>query len=132
MPISKHRGFTLIELMITVAIVAILAAVAYPSYQSYIIRANRAAAQSEMLDIANRQQQFLLANRAYADTAALTASGYAIPSDLAGRYTFTAVPGAGPVPSYVITFTPVPGSPQAVDGPLTLDHLGQKTPIDKW
>ena len=56
---SKH-GFTLIELMIAVAIVGILAAVAYPAYTQYMIRANRAAAQSEMMDIANRQQQFLL------------------------------------------------------------------------
>lgn len=130
MPISKQRGFTLIELMITVAIVAILAAVAYPSYQSYIIRANRAAAQSEMLDIANRQQQFLVANRSYANTAALTASGYGLPSELAGRYTFAVALGAGPVPSYTITFTAI--GIQASDGPLTLNNLGQKTPIDKW
>jgi len=64
---NKIQGFTLIELMVTVAIVAILAAIAVPNYQQYVIRAKRAAAQSEMMVIANFEQQYLLANRTYAD-----------------------------------------------------------------
>jgi type IV pilus assembly protein PilE len=83
-PSYKRRtgGFTLIELMITVAIVAILAAVALPSYRQYVVRSKRSAAQAQMMDIANRQQQFLLANRSYADKTALTASGYALPAEV--------------------------------------------------
>lgn len=124
------RGFTLIELMITVAVVAILAAVAFPSYQQYVIRGKRAAAQSEMMDIANRQQQFLLANRSYASKATLEASGYALPTEVSANYTYDITIGAGATPSFTITFTAT-GS-QASDGPLSLTSAGVKTPASKW
>ncbi len=122
----KSRGFTLIELMVTVAIVGILAAVAFPAYTQYIVRANRSAAQAQMLDIANRQQQFLLANRAYATKVVLTASGYSLPADVGARYGYDITVGAGTVPSFTITFTPVVGASQAGDGALTLDSEGVK------
>jgi len=124
------KGFTLIEVMITVVIVAILAAIAYPSYRQYIIRSDRAAAQSVMMDIANREQQFLMANRAYADKATVAASGFSLDSDLAAKYDWGITVGTGTVPSFTITFTPK-GS-QASDVTLTLNHQGVKTPADKW
>ena len=126
----KHRGFTLIELMITVAIVGILAAVAYPSYTSYIRKSVRKAAQAQMLDIANRQQQFLLANRAYADYSAMTTSGYSLPTELVGKYTPTIIVGSTTVPSFTVTFTAA-GS-QVVDGDLTFNSDGTKLPVGKW
>ncbi len=127
---NRLTGFSLIELLMAVAIVGILAAVAFPSYQDYVRRGYRAAAQSEMLDIANKQAQFLLVNRAYASKTTLTASGYSLPSDVSSRYTYAIAIGAGTVPSYTITFTAT-GS-QADDGNLTLDSSGTKTPADKW
>ncbi len=129
---ARVRGFTLIELMVTVAIVAILAAVALPSYQQYIIRSNRAAAQAEMMDLANRQQQFFLANRSYATT--LAALNYSLPSDLSGRYQVTdaslGVNNAATPPNFTITFT-AQGA-QASDGNLSLTSEGVKSPADKW
>ena len=126
----RRQGFTLIEVMITVAIIAILSAIAYPSYQQYIRRGKRAAAQSQMLDIASREQQFLLANRAYADTTALLASGFALPTDVSANYSFDVTPGTASLPSFVINFTAING--QSGDGNLSLDNLGVKTPIEKW
>nr|WP_187806966.1 type IV pilin protein [Pseudomonas alcaligenes] len=126
----KSRGFTLVELMVTVAIVAILAAIALPSYRQYVIRGNRVAAQSQMMDIANRQQQFLLANRAYASKSVLEASGYALPEEVSSNYSYDITVGSGTVPSFTITFTAIEG--QASDGDLTLNSEGAKSPTDKW
>lgn len=125
-----QHGFTLIELMITLAIVAILAAVGYPSYTSHVKKGNRRAAQAQMLDIANRQQQFLLANKAYASKEQLTTSGYSLPSDLSGKYDYRIDLGTGTVPAFTITFTA--SGTQASDGDLTFNSEGVKAPADKW
>ena len=125
-----QKGFTLIELMIAIAVIGVLAAIAYPSYTQHIRKGNRAAAQAQMLDIANREQQYLLANRTYATKAQLEATGYALPAEVSSKYTYDIALGAGNVPTFTITFTPT-GS-QAVDGSLTLDSTGVKTPSDKW
>lgn len=128
---SFNQGFTLIELMITVAIIGILTAIALPNYLQYVIRSNRSAAQSQMMDIANREQQFLFADRAYADKAALIASGYAPPTEVSAKYTYdVVVENSAAPPTYLITFTPT-GS-QADDGAITLDSKGAKAPADKW
>jgi type IV pilus assembly protein PilE len=126
----KTGGFTLIELMITVAIVAILAAIALPSYRQYIVRSKRSAAQAQMMDIANRQQQFLLANRSYADKTALTASGYALPAEVNSNYSYDIVLSTTGIPGYTLTLTPIGG--QTGDGALTLNSDGVKTPAEKW
>ena len=125
----RRNGFTLIEVMITVVIIAILASIAIPSYNRYVIRAKRSAAQAQMMEIANRQQQFLLANRSYADKTTLTASGYALPADVAANYDY-AITVTTEIPGFVLTFTP--SGTQQSDGNLTLDNQGAKTPADKW
>jgi len=127
----RRNGFTLIEVMITVVIIAILASIAIPSYQRYVIRAKRSAAQAQMMEIANREQQFLLANRSYADKTTLAASGYSLPPEVAANYDYTiTLPAAGAPPGFVLTFTP--SGSQASDGNLTLNNDGAKTPADKW
>lgn len=119
-------GFTLLELMIAVAVVGILAAIAIPSYRQYVIRSNRSAAEQYMLSISNAQEQYRLDNRAYAASMTELSMPTTTP-ELGNNYSFaiSAVP-----PGYVITATAQ--NAQASDGNLTLDNTGSKLPADKW
>jgi type IV pilus assembly protein PilE len=123
-------GFTLIELMITVAIVAVLAAVAYPSYQSYVRRAARSAAQSFMVTIAAKQEQYMMDARTYTTTIGTGGLALTAPQEASGRYTFGVALVAGPPQTYTITATAV--NTQASDGNLTLTSDGVKSPAAKW
>jgi type IV pilus assembly protein PilE len=66
--VAKQKGFTLIELMITVAIIGILAAVVYPSYSDFIVRSDRSEAQRELMRLANLQEQVFVDRRRYSNT----------------------------------------------------------------
>ena len=59
------NGFTLIELMIVVAIISVVGAIAYPSYSNYIKKATRADAKVTLLDLAGKQERFHLQNKTY-------------------------------------------------------------------
>ena len=71
---AKQSGYTLIEILIVVAILGILAAIAIPSYRANVVRGNRSVALAGLLDVANRQEQYYLDNRIY--TTDLTDLGF--------------------------------------------------------
>ena len=127
---KKRNGFTLIEMLITVAMVAILSAIALPIYTQFIIRSKRSAAEAQMMDIATRQQQFLIANRNYADKAALVASGYVLPPEVGTNYSFDITLSTTGVPGFTLTFKPTGN--QAGDGDLSITSEGVKSPANKW
>lgn len=126
---TKQHGFTLIELMITVAIVAILASIAYPSYTQYIARANRSSAVSFILGVASKQEQYNLNARQFADTLALL--GFSVvPTEVSSHYAITiAADNTATPPTYTITATPT-GSQLTNDarcGTLSFNQASTKT-----
>lgn len=139
MAVKGTRGFTLLEIMIVVAIVGILAAIVLPSYQNQLRKSRRASAESHLMDIASRQQQFLLDNRQYA--ANLAALGMTTPNEVSTYYTINACDSsgtfvcsvAGTPPTFTVTATPI-GS-QALDlsgATISVDNSGAKLPTTGW
>ena len=123
-------GFTLIEVMMVVAIIAILAAIALPSFESQLIKSRRVDAQRAVLEDVQALQRYFTANGRFATSAGGTTCGGTRPAATA-FYAFTCAVDAG---TGVVTFTATPtaGTSQAADGNLTLDSRGAKTPSDKW
>lgn len=66
-PNRKQRGVTILELMIVVVIIAIMSSVAYPSYMRYLVSSKRTAATSALLQVSDKQQQFFMDNKSFAD-----------------------------------------------------------------
>lgn len=124
---KAQKGITLIELMIVLVIIAILASIAIPSYSQYIIRTNRRAAQATMMEIAVREHQFFVANRAFAAASDLN---FTLPPEVDEHYDLAITLTAGPPPGFMITMTAT--GRQASDGPLTLTSAGVRGPTGKW
>jgi type IV pilus assembly protein PilE len=130
---GASRGFTLIELMMAVAVVAILTMIAIPTYSNQMIKGRRSAAEAVLLDIAQRQQQYFLDSRAYApDVATLLGTATATPANVRAYYTVTTAPGAGLPPTFTATATPLAGTAQAGDVILIIDNTGAKLPVGVW
>jgi len=124
---GSAEGFTLIELMIVVAIVALLATVAYPSYVKHIARSNRAAAESFMFEVSSRQERYLVDARQYAPD--MTTLVMNVPTSVSNSYTVTIINVTATPPGYTVQAAPVgvQATNDAMCGTLTLDSTGNKT-----
>jgi type IV pilus assembly protein PilE len=122
----KSKGFTLIELMVSVAIVGILAAIAYPSYIDYVIKSGRSEGQAAVMKIANLQEQYYLDNRVF--TTDMTKLGL-VASPLITEHGHYSVASAG-TSAFTITAT-AKGNQASRDSTcatITLTHAGIKGP----
>jgi len=124
--LGKMRGFTLIELMIVVAVVAILAAIAYPSFQEQIRKSRRAQAKADLVEYAALAERFHTTNNSYVGfTLPFTVSPREAGANV--RYNLTPNTPFAAANTYTITATPVGG--QAADrcGTLSISQSGVKT-----
>lgn len=126
----KNPGFTLIELMVTVAIVAVLAAIAYPSYQSHVVKTRRKAAEACLVELAQFMERYYTTNMKYTGASLPTTQ---CQTDLGSYYTF----GFGSYPNATsYTLKAEAGGVQAAKDasctPLELSHTGAKSPSNCW
>jgi type IV pilus assembly protein PilE len=127
-----QAGFTLIELMITVAVVAILATFAVASYSSQVLKSRRTEAKTALLDLAGREERFMSTRGTYTTVPSeLGYPGTAWPQALASGYFNIAVFTAAATNTRPATFTLTASAsgPQAKDtncSTLTVDSLGQQ------
>lgn len=125
---NKNAGFTLIELMITVAVIGILAAIAIPNYLDYLRRAARTDAKTTLMENAQfLERNFTEAGRYDRDSAgtAVALPSTVSPKDGTAKYTVTLT---ATQTSYTLSATPVAGGFMDGDdcGSLTLNQLGQR------
>ena len=126
------RGFTLVEILITIAIVGILVGIGFPSYRAYIVKQGRSAAQGELLELAAMQEKIYLNSNAYTQNLSANYTGASTgglgrtnSKTTDGKYDIAFANAAAQ--SWSLTATPVSGSSQANDGVITINSNGTRT-----
>lgn len=124
---QNSKGFTLVELMIAVAIIGILAAIALPAYNNYVTQARRTEAQSFMHELAMRQERYRATSSSYASTSQISAN-----VDSLDYYSFSVV--SPTATTYIIRGSAV-GSQATADSTcstLDLDQAASRSPASCW
>ena len=119
---SQSRGFTLVEVMIVVAILGVLAAIAYPSYQRYVLKSKRTDMMVEMTNIASQIESRKLAKGSYKDISASVQTDFAVAYPKQGNALYDITITNPLIPQWKITATPNPNNQMSSDGTLSLDY----------
>lgn len=109
---KQHHGFTLIELMVTVAIIAVLAMIALPAYQSYILKSRRIDAKNALVALQLAQEKYRGNNATYAQAIADLGIETTSPQ---GYYTIAIKASSAPDTTYEASATAKTTGPQATD-----------------
>lgn len=120
------QGFTLIEILIVVAILGVLASIALPAYQNSVLRSGRAEAKGELLIVASDQERFFSSNNAYVvDATPLNTTDGTTRTTETGLYSITiAACGAGIATCFTATATPQGNQVNDACTTLTIDSIG--------
>lgn len=126
-----NKGFSLIEILVVIAILAMLAAYAIPNYRQYVLESKRTTAQNRLLEIAGMFEKFYANTNRY--PTGLTGGGNSLNLTTSfltwDDYQITATTGAG----WTLTATAIGGQAQDTACPtINYNNLGQKTPLNCW
>lgn len=127
----NKKGFTLIELMIVVAIIGIIASIAYPSYRDYIVRARRSDGQSALMDLASRMERFYSEQHSYLNATIATGNAatdlLSVNTSPEGWYTLSIA--AKTASSYTLQASPLnsQGTSDTLCQTLSINNLGLKS-----